>query len=388
MLGLETKLRRKSKYTVGVGRRESKSRRATLRLVSDGAIAWETRSRDFWNGGAALSAGYGPLGVHSLTERIIDLRHVPFGLFFGAGLATTWEFPGFSPVFKDTKGNVVTMSEYLRFLFLTGASIVKGAAVPANHPVGHNTTPLLPVDQHILDKTDSQRKVELKDPKLVAAREKKKAQSADDDGEPRAPNDERRSALYSPHGSLNESVHHFANVEENKGVEENKDESSHPEQHLSTGVPASRLRQILTSQNIEEGESSRGASVLARGAMAQTDIPERFENLLADYDTLAARIQSLEADLARKDYELTYAERVLAKGAKNHEKLTALKLYPMYDKLFEKKYPYVERIANKYRHSMDDLLRVYPDPNPFAGTSSPTISKPLGRSGAPPLKKT
>nr|GEW10924.1 hypothetical protein [Tanacetum cinerariifolium] len=151
--------------------------------------------------------------------------------------------------------------------------------------------------------------------------------------------------------------------------------------------------------------------------MAQTDILERFENLLADYDTLvdthaefsetAARIQSLAVELARKDCELTYAERMLAKGAKDHEKLTAqlgqaeienfdcirkllliLKLYPMYDKLFEKKYPYVERIANGYRHSMDDLLRVHPDPNPFAGTSTPTISKALGGSGAPPLKKT
>ncbi|GKD36979.1 hypothetical protein Tco_1257186, partial [Tanacetum coccineum] len=43
--------------------------------------------------------------VRTLTERIIDLRPVPPGLFFGAGLATTWDFPGFFPVFKDTGGN-------------------------------------------------------------------------------------------------------------------------------------------------------------------------------------------------------------------------------------------------------------------------------------------
>ncbi|GJW01705.1 hypothetical protein Tco_1556956 [Tanacetum coccineum] len=91
--------------------------------------------------------------VQSLTEMVIDLRHVPFGLLFGAGLATTWEFLGFFPVFKDT--GVVTMSEYLRFPFLSGASFMKGAVIPANHLVGQNTTPPLPVDQPIPDKTDS-----------------------------------------------------------------------------------------------------------------------------------------------------------------------------------------------------------------------------------------
>ncbi|GJZ98614.1 hypothetical protein Tco_0671067 [Tanacetum coccineum] len=93
--------------------------------------------------------------VQSLTEMVIDLRHVPFELLFGAGLATTWEFPGFFPVFKDTGGNVVTMSEYLRFPFLSGASFVKGAVIPANHLVGQNTTPPLSVDQPIPDNTDS-----------------------------------------------------------------------------------------------------------------------------------------------------------------------------------------------------------------------------------------
>nr|GEX90335.1 hypothetical protein [Tanacetum cinerariifolium] len=269
------------------------------------------------------------------------------------------------------------------------------------------------------------------------------------------------------------------------------DESSYPEQHLLIGVPASRPRQILTGQNIKEGESSRGASVyvpqwtiplpcrvdtpercrelmvhlapsatqeesnaltndvvgqrawfsLARGAMAQTDILERFENLLANYDTLAdtqgckrgacwvwaesadfkerenylsaanhdqaARIQSLEAELARKYSTLTYAEKMLVEGVKDREKLTAqlgqaeiekfdcirkflstVKLYPMYDKLFEKKYPYVEKISRGYRHSVTDLLRVHPDLAPSTSTSTPTISKDLGGSGAPPKKKT
>ncbi|GKE82659.1 hypothetical protein Tco_1552659 [Tanacetum coccineum] len=44
-------------------------------------------------------------GIKILTERVIDLRPVPSGLLFQGGLATTWDFPGFRPVFKDTEGN-------------------------------------------------------------------------------------------------------------------------------------------------------------------------------------------------------------------------------------------------------------------------------------------
>ncbi|GJZ10734.1 hypothetical protein Tco_0545493 [Tanacetum coccineum] len=63
------------------------------------------------------------------TERVIDLRPVPFGLLFQGGLATTWDFPGFHPIFKDTEGNVVIMFEYIRFPFLSGASISKGSVL-------------------------------------------------------------------------------------------------------------------------------------------------------------------------------------------------------------------------------------------------------------------
>ncbi|GJZ51062.1 hypothetical protein Tco_0605577 [Tanacetum coccineum] len=98
--------------------------------------------------------------------------------------------------------------------------------------------------------------------------------------------------------------------------------------------------------------------ILARGTMAQTDILERLENLLDDYDILAdtyaesmkeeharckqrakileneknylfaanhdqaTRIQALETKLAKKDYALATAERMIANGTKEREKLT------------------------------------------------------------------
>ncbi|GKF16924.1 hypothetical protein Tco_0061842 [Tanacetum coccineum] len=71
-----------------------------------------------------------------------------------------------------------TISEYLRFRFLYGVSINKGAVIAPNNLTWQNTTPPLAADQLVPDKTDSQIEVEVEDPKVIAAREKKKAQMA------------------------------------------------------------------------------------------------------------------------------------------------------------------------------------------------------------------
>ncbi|GJX18762.1 hypothetical protein Tco_0221439 [Tanacetum coccineum] len=415
--------------------------------------------------------------VKTLNERIIDLRLVPPGLFFSVGLATTWDFPGFFPVFKDTGGNVVTMSEYLYSPFLSGASIVQGNAIPPNHLVGQNTTSFLSADQSIPNKTDSQLEVEVEDLKVIAAREKKKTQAArtvvhfrNTDGGPNAPDDENRSVSHSPRGSV-------------------------------IGAPASQPRDIVIGETLKWANPpglllymlpTRASLIgvaawfsLARGAMAQTDILKRFENLQDDYNRLAdthaecpdtvwklvtarqdlkhnarlytdvinrykelkeeharceqivklledernnlsvvnkdqaLKIQELKAEVARKDFALAVAERVSADGAMDHQKfvtqlsqeevkkfncrmrqgvgrgrsekeiLAALhraenfdayydrKLYPMYDKLFEKEYPYIMKFASGYRHFVTDLLKIHPDPAPSGGTLALTISKPL-----------
>ncbi|GKE86651.1 hypothetical protein Tco_1560393, partial [Tanacetum coccineum] len=43
-----------------------------------------------------------------------------------------------------------------------------------------------------------------------------------------------------------------------------------------------------------------------------------------------------------------------------------------YDKLFEKRYPFVERISNGFRHSMADLLKIYLEPPPSGRAPSVT----------------
>ncbi|GJU66505.1 hypothetical protein Tco_1252764 [Tanacetum coccineum] len=99
------------------------------RAIPD-AMTWRHHDSDAYD--AFPDNDFSIQDVSTLTKRIIDLRPVPLGLLFGAGLATTWDFPGFFPVLKDTGENVVTI----------------------------------------------QLEVEVEDPKVIASIEKKKAQAA------------------------------------------------------------------------------------------------------------------------------------------------------------------------------------------------------------------
>ncbi|GJR71069.1 hypothetical protein Tco_0083434 [Tanacetum coccineum] len=135
------------------------------------AMAWRHHDSDIHD--PLPTDGFSASDVATLTSQSIDIRPVPSGLLFHAGLATTWEFPGFLPVFKDTEGNVVTMSEYLQFPFLDGATIGQGDALSARNPITQRTTGPLPVNQSPPEKTARLKEVETSDPKIVAIRERK-----------------------------------------------------------------------------------------------------------------------------------------------------------------------------------------------------------------------
>ncbi|GKB93395.1 hypothetical protein Tco_0979532 [Tanacetum coccineum] len=140
------------------------------RVIPD-AMVWRHHDSDVND--LVLEDGFQTSDVLLLTERVIDLRPVPLGLLFYRGLATTWDFPGFCLIFKDTRGNVVTMSEYLCFLFLSGASISKGPLLTSQDWIEqHNVCPL-PTDQTIPKKTAHQKEVEVEDPMIVVAQERK-----------------------------------------------------------------------------------------------------------------------------------------------------------------------------------------------------------------------
>ncbi|GKD06623.1 hypothetical protein Tco_1181597 [Tanacetum coccineum] len=330
--------------------------------------------------------GFQASDVLLLTERIINLRPVPSGLLFYGGLATRWDFPGFCPVFKDTEGNVVTMSEYLRFLFLSGASISKGPLLTSQDRIEQHTSRPLPAGQPIPEKIDHQKEVEVEDPKIVAARERKARVAAkkkkrkrqggddregsrpvtkrkkmiaykDDDGASEAtsspepirtvnPNKpsavvaktaesrEDRSPSESPYGSADHSVHNYSDAHQGDGGAGpfQLETSGRAITHVATEVvqptpspwnifhtlettqPASPQRAIprdtfgvdtpmwyrelmthLAPPAAQEESNAlnnpraleRAWFALARGALAQTDILERFETLQTNFDELA-----------------------------------------------------------------------------------------------------
>ncbi|GJW88841.1 hypothetical protein Tco_0164181 [Tanacetum coccineum] len=194
------------------------------------AMAWRHHDSDIHD--PLPTDGFRASDVVALTNQSIDIRPVPSGLLFRAGLATTWEFSGFLPIFKDTEGNdavtshttgplpvnqslpekttrlkeveipdpkivairerkaraaakkraerkrstgveVVTMSEYLRFPFLDGATIEQGDVLSARDAITSHTTGPLPANQSLPEKTARLKEVEIPDPKIVAIRERK-----------------------------------------------------------------------------------------------------------------------------------------------------------------------------------------------------------------------
>ncbi|GJT49058.1 hypothetical protein Tco_0912019 [Tanacetum coccineum] len=61
----------------------------------------------------------------------------------------------------------------------------------------------------------------------------------------------------------------------------------------------------------------------------------------------------------------------------NFDAYSDRKLYPIYDKLFEKEYPFVMKIASGYRHIVADILKIHPDPAPSESLAIPTILSAL-----------
>ncbi|GJY61519.1 hypothetical protein Tco_0462176 [Tanacetum coccineum] len=478
------------------------------RAIPD-AMAWRHHDSDVND--PIPEDGFRASDVQMLTEQVIDLRPVPSGLLFLRGLATTWEFPGFGPVFKDTEGN--------------------------DQIKQHIARPLLS-DRAIPEKTDHQKSVEVEDPKIVSIRERKarvaakkreKKRQGGDGGEGSRPATKRRktsvrkggsaaseassspepiqtikpagptgvvaetaesredrSPRASPRGSADHFVHTYSDIHHDNEEARTlrlgtfRDQSGKVITPVDTEVvqpslsprtiyhspvatqPASPPRPLQQEMSFghplwcrelmvhlappaaqEESNAlnntralDRAWFSLAQGALAQTDILERFENLQADFDELAEshsecgdlvgklvqarldvmhsfglynspsdrfkalRIKELEDELARKDSALVYAERLNGERAQEREKLVtqlsktemekfdcARKLLPTvgkglteerserdladlmsrmegfdvyadtkmkveYDKLFEKRYPYVEKISRGFRHSV------------------------------------
>nr|GFB23779.1 hypothetical protein [Tanacetum cinerariifolium] len=112
------------------------------RAISD-AMAWRHHGSDISD--SVLEDGFSEQDVQTLAERVIDL--------------------------------LVTMSEYIRCPFLSGATIEKGSALTNQDQRAQHTVPPLSVGQAIPNKTAHQ-EVEVEDPKIVATCERKASATA------------------------------------------------------------------------------------------------------------------------------------------------------------------------------------------------------------------
>nr|GEX21587.1 hypothetical protein [Tanacetum cinerariifolium] len=207
-----------------------------LRAIPD-AMAWRHHDSDISD--SVSDDDFSEQDVQTLAERVIDLCLVPSGLLFQGGLATTWDFPGFLSRFLFA---MVTMSEYLRFPILFGATIKKGRAPTNQDQRAHHTVPPLSVGQAIPDKTGHRKEVEKKKQggdgeegsrpktkrrKAVARKDEPAAFEATSSSEPirtlnpiqpsvalaaTTESREDRSPRVSPHDSANHSVHNYSDA--------------------------------------------------------------------------------------------------------------------------------------------------------------------------------
>ncbi|GKD95552.1 hypothetical protein Tco_1379449 [Tanacetum coccineum] len=97
------------------------------------------------------------------------MLNIPSGLLFHAGLATTWVVPWISSKVSKIRGNVVTMSEYLRFPFLDGATIEQGDALSARDATASHTTGLYQLPNIFEKDCQERERVEIHDPKIEAS---------------------------------------------------------------------------------------------------------------------------------------------------------------------------------------------------------------------------
>ncbi|GJX38260.1 hypothetical protein Tco_0251563 [Tanacetum coccineum] len=242
------------------------------------AMAWRHYDSDVND--PSPKDGFSASDVQMLTEQVVDLRSVPSGLLFLGGLATTWDFPGFHP---------------------------------------HAARPL-PSDQAIPEKTDHQKGVEGSRPatkrkKTAARKDGSAASEATSSAEPiqtinptgptgavaeTAESQEDRSPRVSPRGSADHSVHNYFDIHHDNEEEEILrlgtfgDQFGRAMTHVDTEVvqPSPSPRTTYHSPVATQPASSlrliqRGNAEALRGALAQTDIIERFDNLQTDFGELA-----------------------------------------------------------------------------------------------------
>ncbi|GJT82631.1 hypothetical protein Tco_1056973 [Tanacetum coccineum] len=249
------------------------------RAIPD-AMAWRHHDSDVND--VVPDNDFSIVDVRAFAENAIDLRIVHPDLLFTTGLAIRRDFPIYHPFSKILEN---------------------GAVVPSNHQAGQSTTPPLPMGQPIPDKTKYQLEVEVEDPKVFAAREKKKlkkrktrAKKANTIGSdhvssptpirtvtPTGPvsptrpgsdgHDNKAQTVLeneplSPRESANESVNNFINIVDDKDKDEESppqiesfvNQSGRPLNIATARVLLSKTNADVSSHKLDHSNLSKGLS--------------------------------------------------------------------------------------------------------------------------------
>ncbi|GJX62727.1 hypothetical protein Tco_0295627 [Tanacetum coccineum] len=343
-------------------------------------MAWRHHDSDIHD--PLPTDGFRASDVVTLTNQSIDIRPIPSGLLFHAGLATTWEFSGFLPIFKDTEGNVFT------FPFLDGATIEQGDALSARDAITSHTTGPALVNQSLPEKTARLKEVEIPDPKIVAIRERKARAAAkkraerkraagdvDDAGTAESRGDEHVSVPY--HDSANTTHDHTVDHDESFGESRGHGETvvTYPadETRLTESpVPAwnpektavqnlvpvvhsnlagdhaygaedllttSWLPAVKEEMNAYDNNTAmeRAWFSIARGAMAQTDALLRFEALYDAHLALKERCEDVTRQLISAGPRRRHAvcDEKLYNAERERDELRAVNAVQVYSKIKE-----------------------------------------------------
>nr|GEY42985.1 hypothetical protein [Tanacetum cinerariifolium]GEY43315.1 hypothetical protein [Tanacetum cinerariifolium]GEY46751.1 hypothetical protein [Tanacetum cinerariifolium] len=259
------------------------------RAIPD-AMAWRHHDSDVYD--AFSDNDFSIQDVKTLIERIIDLRPVPSGLLFGSRLATTWIFLAsflFSMIPEGMWSLCLNISVSLSFLALPSCKEPRSLPI-----IWEKKKPQAARDVAKKKESRNRGNDEGGSSKTTLANVE------NTDRESNASDGENRSASNSPCGSVSESVYNFVN---GRNIKEG--ESSHG---ASLYVPR---WVILQRCRVDTLEWCREIMFSQRGH-GQTNILERFENLLANCDTLV----ETHAECSKTIQKLVIARQDLEHNAK------------------------------------------------------------------------
>nr|GEX29399.1 hypothetical protein [Tanacetum cinerariifolium] len=422
------------------------------RAIPD-AMAWRHHDLDIDD--SEPNDGFSEQDVQTLAEKVIDLYYVPSRLLFQGGLATTWDFPGF----------LVTMSECLRFPFLSGATIEKGSAITNQDlRAQHTILRLLPHarEKIVLPPRKERRKrgAPMRERVLVLKGKGKKTSAARRDSsaasehvsslepiwmaDPAGPNIENPSegatniaesqgdqSLHASHHDLANHSMHEDQTEKNLTIVPTEVLQTSPGDHsvyrsLTVERTTSPARLSAQGAHGDEGESSRDQAyyvsewfvhqrcrvdkpmwcqelmihlaplaaqeesnaldnstalekawfALGRGALAQADMLERFENLQANYNSLAE---------THADCGDTIRQLLKAREASQQSLRLYLEMSEREERSKEDLLALMSRLEG-FDVYTDKKIRVYPD-SPLSGQAPPNkpSSSKVASTSAPPL---